>query len=218
MSSNTKKDYTDDATCRICFEKGDLISPCLCTGSSKYVHSSCLEKWYAVEPTRGRNCTVCLEEFIVHRTYPLEVLSRGPRVYNDSYYFDPIVQFFISFVELYIFLMASAYYGLSDNSIKDIAYGINIGNQVTYICAGFRPWSIQNKKKYIVEIFTHKESLYIGIIYLFSFHSSFYTPWGGILIMNLVTSQLLHYHNCVLYALNQDTDGGYVFMNRPSHV
>ena len=36
--------------CRICFENNEsqdnlFISPCLCDGTSKYVHSKCLEQW-----------------------------------------------------------------------------------------------------------------------------------------------------------------------------
>ena len=32
-------------TCRICLDEGDLISPCLCTGTAAYVHEECLLKW-----------------------------------------------------------------------------------------------------------------------------------------------------------------------------
>ena len=43
-----KKD-SDDKQCRICFSNSEdfspLISPCLCTGSSKYIHLLCLQKW-----------------------------------------------------------------------------------------------------------------------------------------------------------------------------
>ena len=36
--------------CRICFENyetvdNELIYPCYCSGTSKYVHRECLEKW-----------------------------------------------------------------------------------------------------------------------------------------------------------------------------
>mmetsp|Transcript_54258 Transcript_54258/g.129329 ORF Transcript_54258/g.129329 Transcript_54258/m.129329 type:complete len:430 (+) Transcript_54258:89-1378(+) len=37
-----------DQMCRICFEgasEGDLVSPCDCEGSQKYVHLSCLRRW-----------------------------------------------------------------------------------------------------------------------------------------------------------------------------
>ena len=34
--------------CRICLQsddQDDMIAPCLCSGSSKYVHRSCLDRW-----------------------------------------------------------------------------------------------------------------------------------------------------------------------------
>lgn len=43
----------DDARiCRICLENSDgvdMIAPCLCRGSSKWVHRSCLDKWRLTE-------------------------------------------------------------------------------------------------------------------------------------------------------------------------
>ncbi len=44
-------------TCRICLESGDLISPCLCTGTSAFVHEECLLKWLNIS---GRtDCEIC---------------------------------------------------------------------------------------------------------------------------------------------------------------
>lgn len=52
-----------EKTCRICLESSshDLISPCLCSGSMKYVHRSCLDKWRADDPTRQKfnTCDIC---------------------------------------------------------------------------------------------------------------------------------------------------------------
>lgn len=36
----------DEHTCRFCFNGGDdLITPCNCKGSTKYVHLECLKQW-----------------------------------------------------------------------------------------------------------------------------------------------------------------------------
>lgn len=46
--TNKKKEEEDEKVCRICFgneEDGKLISPCLCKGSMKYIHKTCLETW-----------------------------------------------------------------------------------------------------------------------------------------------------------------------------
>lgn len=52
--------YLYGASCRICFEKkGLLISPCKCTGTTKFVHRKCLHEWlnYANNP---KQCEICL--------------------------------------------------------------------------------------------------------------------------------------------------------------
>lgn len=51
----------DEHTCRICMEGGTLISPCLCKGTMKYVHESCLTTWRNTNPTRSsyKKCDQC---------------------------------------------------------------------------------------------------------------------------------------------------------------
>jgi len=50
--------------CRICLEtdnENDLISPCLCSGSSADVHRKCLDNWRSLN-TNGKAfkfCNVC---------------------------------------------------------------------------------------------------------------------------------------------------------------
>ncbi|XP_056167800.1 uncharacterized protein LOC115681745 isoform X2 [Syzygium oleosum] len=43
--------HTDQPQCRICLENGgeDLIAPCHCKGTQKYVHRSCLDNWRATK-------------------------------------------------------------------------------------------------------------------------------------------------------------------------
>ena len=45
--------------CRICQSSGEevLISPCKCAGSTKWVHESCLVKWFQVSQTSS--CELC---------------------------------------------------------------------------------------------------------------------------------------------------------------
>lgn len=48
-------------TCRICLDEGDLISPCLCAGTSAFVHEECLIKWLNMS---GRtDCEICKYEY-----------------------------------------------------------------------------------------------------------------------------------------------------------
>jgi hypothetical protein len=59
------------ATCRICFDDdsaGALFKPCLCDGSMKYIHVSCLDQWREVGGARGglaaaTHCPQCQYEY-----------------------------------------------------------------------------------------------------------------------------------------------------------
>ena len=46
--------------------RGDrLIAPCLCMGSVKYVHMSCLAKWRKYSPTQAKKCGSCQTDYRV---------------------------------------------------------------------------------------------------------------------------------------------------------
>lgn len=64
-------DPQDEKMCRICHagvEDGRLISPCSCTGSMKYVHITCLQKWRGMGGDRRYfRCDTCLYEYRVRR-------------------------------------------------------------------------------------------------------------------------------------------------------
>jgi E3 ubiquitin-protein ligase DOA10 len=51
----------EEDTCRICMEGGTLISPCLCKGTMKYVHESCLTTWRNMNPSSSSytKCNQC---------------------------------------------------------------------------------------------------------------------------------------------------------------
>ena len=51
--------------CRICFEGGNLISPCSCSGSLKFIHSKCLEK--RKNSSQRIQCEICLD---IYSTIP----------------------------------------------------------------------------------------------------------------------------------------------------
>jgi len=75
-------EYSDELNvneCRICFETNyeeELISPCNCCGSYKYVHQTCLNKWRQenINNERYRKCEVCKRDFKIINDYKLETL------------------------------------------------------------------------------------------------------------------------------------------------
>jgi hypothetical protein len=82
----TKGDlYLDlDLECRICHdaEGQDLISPCHCAGTSKWVHESCIIKW--IRHTKTKQCEICTCPITVKRKKkPIEQVRKArPRVYQ----------------------------------------------------------------------------------------------------------------------------------------
>ena len=56
--------------CRICLDEentGDLISPCECKGTMRYVHRTCLNKWRvsAINTDSQYFCDQCQFEYIL---------------------------------------------------------------------------------------------------------------------------------------------------------
>ena len=62
--------------CRICFEpEGELISPCNCIGTLKYIHRECLQKWRKTLPInifnnkRDIRCEICQKYYEFEDSY-----------------------------------------------------------------------------------------------------------------------------------------------------
>uniref|UniRef100_K7M433 RING-CH-type domain-containing protein n=1 Tax=Glycine max TaxID=3847 RepID=K7M433_SOYBN len=63
----------DQPQCRICLDIGgeDLIAPCHCKGTQKYVHRSCLDNWRSTkEGFAFSHCTECRAVFILRANVP----------------------------------------------------------------------------------------------------------------------------------------------------
>ncbi|KAJ7962670.1 E3 ubiquitin-protein ligase MARCH8 [Quillaja saponaria] len=63
----------DQPQCRICLDIGgeDLIAPCHCKGTQKYVHRSCLDNWRSTkEGFAFAHCTECRAFFILRANVP----------------------------------------------------------------------------------------------------------------------------------------------------
>ncbi|KAI8468936.1 MAG: hypothetical protein J3K34DRAFT_291838 [Monoraphidium minutum] len=71
---------SDDYQCRICFEDckpSEVISPCKCKGTLRYVHPACLRKWQAnvlklgnANDERAYTCGVCRTRYTVGPPQP----------------------------------------------------------------------------------------------------------------------------------------------------
>ncbi|XP_048490122.1 uncharacterized protein LOC104907283 isoform X2 [Beta vulgaris subsp. vulgaris] len=62
---------SEQAQCRICLDNEDLIAPCHCKGTQKYVHRSCLDNWRSTkEGFAFAHCTECRARFLLRANVP----------------------------------------------------------------------------------------------------------------------------------------------------
>ena len=108
LDQNNAMDEENEMICRICLEGDDrecMIAPCLCSGSSKWVHRHCLDQWRVNQEDRAfSKCTECLFE------YQMEVTNKDRRrrikyclyVTRDVTCFTLIVQAIIAMLALFV--------------------------------------------------------------------------------------------------------------------
>ncbi len=205
----------EEKLCRICFEDEKcegLISPCICSGSGRYVHNTCLLRWLDTEPERGRSCTVCLSELATNLDTSFEIISKGPVVIGNVRYFDTLWQIGISSFQLYLLIWLIHYYKAPNHMIEQISGGMIVGNQTVFLVFGLKPWAVQNKNTYLRLLSETNESWYVVFLYTLSLMACFHTPWGGILAVNLMSTQVLAYHHSLLEQINKNI--GVAFVNR----
>ncbi len=76
MTETTETTEDVGKTCRICLDTeytadNDLIAPCKCAGTSKYVHRSCLDTW-RTNPDRPRAfyaCSTCTTKYVLRKAF-----------------------------------------------------------------------------------------------------------------------------------------------------
>ena len=86
--------------CRICLdadneEFGNLISPCKCSGSQKYVHEQCLQRWRDENLNRHNrdNCEICKTDFHIIQDHQKEIYIM--RIYNGPWT-PPMLYYLVS--------------------------------------------------------------------------------------------------------------------------
>jgi len=81
---------SDDDQCRLCLEEGneELIAPCDCRGSARWVHRSCLNQWRYLgqntNPTAMSHCPTCKYEYELYSTFNAAEHSRRRKTYKHK--------------------------------------------------------------------------------------------------------------------------------------
>ena len=97
--------------CRICFEEesedNKLIHPCLCSGTSKYIHISCLNEWRYSNVNRSSfyKCSECNYHYKIKYLYPLEYHNKidipGLLLISTVYTPSLIISFIVGGIDQY---------------------------------------------------------------------------------------------------------------------
>ncbi|KAF8400210.1 hypothetical protein HHK36_013506 [Tetracentron sinense] len=100
----------DQPQCRICLdiEGEDLIAPCHCKGTQKYVHRSCLDHWRSTkEGVAFSHCTECTAVFILRANIPPDRwwlrLKFQLLVARDHTFIFVIVQLIVAFLGVLVY-------------------------------------------------------------------------------------------------------------------
>jgi len=114
-------------TCRICFDTEEdpatnpLISPCLCTGSSQYIHRECLQHWRTTGHRQDAyyQCEVCKFRYQYRRLWWADILGSS----------TTLVIAFVSLVSLLTFALGFV-------PIMPAAAAVRVGSILTHIANG----------------------------------------------------------------------------------
>ncbi|CAK9146098.1 unnamed protein product [Ilex paraguariensis] len=100
----------DQLQCRICLDSGgeDMIAPCHCKGTQKYVHRSCLDNWRSTkEGFAFSHCTECRAVFILRANVPPDRwwlrLKFQFLVARDHAFIFVIVQLIVAFLGVLVY-------------------------------------------------------------------------------------------------------------------
>ena len=198
-------------TCRICLEDDqpeNMIYPCKCKGTAKYVHKHCLNEWRTTADNRENfhRCEMCHYEYKISSSPLIES--------NFSKFFRSISSSFIGFYILYsllIFGLGKFYYNVdtekeifetlshtnstTSDFVQPFYYlfsGLNIFLfQIILICFWF--YKAKNKNLYC-KLYKKNRHLILNSLFIM-FVSGFLFSWLiSILFLELISLRLFQIH------------------------
>jgi len=105
--------------CRICYENetdnNDIIEPCRCGGSIRWVHKKCLLKWINMNPTRNSKCDICKFSYKITKICTIPILSS----INKNYIRIPIIILFFSIIIISCIILFNI---ISGNEVLNISF------------------------------------------------------------------------------------------------
>jgi hypothetical protein len=201
------------AECRFCLAKDtyqNLISPCDCKGSCKYVHEKCLVLWYNQRPDRGLHCGICNQELAREVSQPLEDLTFADTVFDNYKIFQSMsmllilhgmyFSFFLTFF-LYLRLYPIQTYGIYQVIVHSW-YGYGFLTLVQ---------NVKNKQKYF-KLWVSWNTLALATLQLYCVIFFLVNPFLSGLSLNVCLMLYYMTHYEILQQLNKHSS--FVFLSK----
>ena len=119
-------------TCKVCLQEDtvqNLITPCLCDGTSKYVHRKCLNDWRKVK--LNNKCEICLYEYKFEMTNELKNIINKYHILYDFYFVVYLI--FIHLSCIFVFSASISFIDLN----RYLVGIISDGYYASYIFFGY---------------------------------------------------------------------------------
>ena len=215
----------NDKMCRICLEsddEDDLFSPCVCTGSNKFVHRKCLSNWrvlHNIDSDNFNKCDICKTNFLIkvnNNTFCFKCCN-----YTNQHriFFFFIIFVINNFILSLIFNLVS-HFNISniihlgkDKDIKEYAFSVIIFlslmiitfiiNDIIFFCKNKK-----TNKQYITKYYDKFAG--VGLcnflfVFIINCASYFVVPIAGIIFTSLLINVVsLHIFECYIKKNNVD--------------
>lgn len=208
--------------CRICLDsdnQNDLISPCLCSGTQRYVHQECLNKWrfQDLNSNNYKKCHECKTNFKFK-------IKKDKKFYFHIFHEIIIKNFFImslwiiSFNCLIGYLIELIYFQYYESNITYNFYFfgvlINIILMIIYLFFLNLYLKITNRPRIFKfdSRFIHLSSLIFLLIFNLLF---FFISWILLIMLNLPISYL--FYNCIMQVQFDKYVHQEIVFNNPIH-
>ena len=134
LQINDEENQVESSICRFCLEsdnKEDLIVPCRCSGSMKFVHRYCLQEWRSqdVNSNNFKRCNQCLFEYeLIDKTSNTEKCCLSFCSFFESNKFIIFI-----FLQIFLILLSLFYKSIdADGTYLYKLFGIHVQKSREY--------------------------------------------------------------------------------------
>jgi E3 ubiquitin-protein ligase DOA10 len=193
------------AECRFCLETDtidNLLSPCSCKGSSKYVHNDCLMNWYTAEPSRGIRCNSCLSEYDREGSHSIESLHT-PHIFVLIKMNHPLFSILVChWILILMFNTSRSIISLTDTNLFYICYQVVNQLYVFYELSGL-VYHVKNKYMYM-KMWLTRDCIMLMFLHSYLLATLPETTWIGGMAAEYVTCLYFYTHYKILETINRN--------------